>query len=120
MGFVTDHRDVMRVLRAVIATMVEAVAELAAGALAVLELEVPRVPSEIPAIAFDAAQRLIERATGERVVGELDLAPSHERWLGGWAAREHGSELLFVTGYPMAKRPFYTHPYPQRPGASNS
>jgi len=25
-----------------------------------------------------------------------------------------------VTGYPMIKRPFYTHPDPIRPGASNS
>ena len=25
-----------------------------------------------------------------------------------------------MTGYPMAKRPFYTHPEPGRPGFSNS
>ncbi len=25
-----------------------------------------------------------------------------------------------MTGYPMAKRPFYTHPDPARPGYSNS
>ena len=35
-------------------------------------------------------------------------------------AREHGSEFLFVEGYPMAKRPFYTHPEPGRPEFSNS
>ena len=34
--------------------------------------------------------------------------------------REHGSEFLFVTGYPMAKRPFYTHPDPARPGATRT
>lgn len=28
-------------------------------------------------------------------------------------------EFLFVTGYPMAKRPFYTHPEPGRPQYSN-
>ena len=32
----------------------------------------------------------------------------------------HGSDFLFVTGYPMSKRPFYTHPDPSRPGSSNS
>ena len=63
---------------------------------------------------------MIERATGEDVVGEPDLAPAHERWLGEWAAREHGSDFLFVSGYPMAKRPFYTHPDPERPVVSNS
>ncbi len=46
--------------------------------------------------------------------------PAHERWLGDWARREHGSDFLYVVGYPMAKRPFYTHPDPDRPGVSNS
>lgn len=62
----------------------------------------------------------IEAATGERVVGEPDLAPAHERWLGEWAVAQHGSDFLFVEGYPMVKRPFYTHPDPDRPEFSNS
>jgi nondiscriminating aspartyl-tRNA synthetase len=54
------------------------------------------------------------------VVGEPDLSPSEEAWLGEWAAREFGSEFLFVVGYPMVKRPFYTHPDLKRPEYSNS
>ena len=61
---------------------------------------------------------MIGRATGEDLAGEPDLAPAHERWLSGWAAREHGSEWLFVVGYPTAERAFYTHPDPSRPGFS--
>ena len=52
--------------------------------------------------------------------GEPDLSPQDERWLGEWARQEHGSDFLFVTGYPMSKRPFYTHPDPERPAYSNS
>ena len=63
---------------------------------------------------------LLEAATGEQIVGEPDLAPAHERWLGEWALAEHGSDFLFVEGYPMAKRPFYTQPEPGRPEFSNS
>ena len=51
---------------------------------------------------------------------ELDVAPQHERWLGEWARETHGSDFLFVTGYPMSKRPFYTHPNPADPAYSNS
>jgi nondiscriminating aspartyl-tRNA synthetase len=80
----------------------------------------PDVPAEIPHLDFVQAQELIEEATGEPAVGEPDLAPAHERWLGDWVRREHGSEFLFVVGYPMAKRPFYTHPDPERPEFSNS
>jgi nondiscriminating aspartyl-tRNA synthetase len=63
---------------------------------------------------------MLEAATGEHVVGEPDLAPAHERWLGDWALAQHGSDFLFVEGYPMVKRPFYTHPEPGRPEFSNS
>ncbi len=54
------------------------------------------------------------------VLREPDLAPAHERWLGEWALREHESDFLLVEGFPMRKRPFYTHPDPERPGFSNS
>nr|WP_279627646.1 amino acid--tRNA ligase-related protein [Amycolatopsis tolypomycina] len=73
------------------------------------------VPAEIPEIPFAAALELLGADTREP-----DLAPAHERALSAWALREHGSDFLFVTGYPMAKRPFYTHPDPARPGYSNS
>ncbi|WP_328611885.1 aspartate--tRNA(Asn) ligase [Amycolatopsis sp. NBC_00345] len=110
-GFIRDHRDVMAVLRDVVAGMAAAAAPLA---------EVPDVPAEIPAVDFRAAQGLLAEHTGEDPRGEPDLAPAHERWLSDWARREHGSEFLFVTGYPMAKRPFYTHPAPSTPDFSNS
>nr|ABL74966.1 Orf (-)2 [Streptoalloteichus hindustanus] len=120
LGFVADHHDVMAVLRDVVARMVDAVAERAAGAVDLLGARLPRVPHSIPAIHFAEAQELLARHTAEDPRGEPDLAPAHERWLSEWAERTHDSEFLFVTGYPMAKRPFYTHPDPERPGYSNS
>ncbi|MFF5217499.1 aspartate--tRNA(Asn) ligase [Micromonospora sp. NPDC000442] len=114
LGFVTDHRDVMAVLRDTLAGMLDAVGDRAAGALATLGVEPPPVPAQIPAVHFTDALRIAGAPADEP-----DLAPAHERALGEWARREHGSEFLFVTGYPMAKRPFYTHPDPARPGYSN-
>ncbi|HEX2133749.1 MAG TPA: aspartate--tRNA(Asn) ligase [Actinophytocola sp.] len=111
LGFVGDHRDVMAVLRETVAGMADAVAGL---------VPAPAVPDEIPSVHFAEAQELIARHTAEDPRGEPDLAPVHERWLSEWAVRTHGSEFLFVTGYPMAKRPFYTHPDPARPDYSNS
>ena len=120
LGFITDHRDVMHVARDAIAGMVDAVQARAPAAIHALDVALPAVPGEIPAIHFADAQRLITAATGEPLEGEPDLAPAHERWLCEWALREHDCELLFVTGYPMIKRPFYTHPDPGRPEFSNS
>jgi nondiscriminating aspartyl-tRNA synthetase len=120
LGFIRDHSDVMEVVRDAVAGMVKMVHGRAARARALLGAELPRVPDRIPSVHFADAQAMIAAATGENLRGEPDLAPAHERWLGAWAQREHGSELVFVTGYPMAKRPFYTHPDPDRPEFSNS
>jgi nondiscriminating aspartyl-tRNA synthetase len=120
MGFIGDHTDVMATLRDVLAGMTATIAERAGASLALLSLELPSIPTEIPAIDFVEAQHLIESDTRQSIVGEPDLAPAHERWLGEWALREHGSEFVFVVGYPMVKRPFYTHPDPARPEASKS
>jgi nondiscriminating aspartyl-tRNA synthetase len=120
LGFIKDHRAVMTVARDAVAGMVRRVRSHAREAVELLELRLPDVPAEIPSIDFVQAQELLEAETGERVVGEPDLSPAHERWLGEWARREHNSDFVFVVGYPMAKRPFYTHPDPRRPGFSNS
>lgn len=120
LGFIDDHRDVEAVLREVLAGMVGAIRSRAAVAVELLGLDLPHVPDEIPRIHFHDAQLLLEAATGEQIVGQPDLAPAHERWLGQWALEEHASDFLFVEGYPMAKRPFYTKPEPGRPEFSNS
>ncbi|MGW4465972.1 aspartate--tRNA(Asn) ligase [Micromonospora sp. NPDC004704] len=109
-GFVDDHRDVMGMLRDVLAGMLDSVAVRAAGAVATLGIELPSVPAEIPSVHFTEALRIAGAEPDEP-----DLAPAHERALGEWARAEYGSDFLFVTGYPMAKRPFYTHP--ARPGS---
>jgi nondiscriminating aspartyl-tRNA synthetase len=119
-GFISDHRDVMAMLRDAVAGMAEAVAKRAGDAASLLDLRLPDVPARIPEVSFTDAQELIAAGAGWDPRGEPDLSPRDERWLGDWAAREHGSELLFVVGYPMAKRPFYTHPDPESPGYSRS
>jgi nondiscriminating aspartyl-tRNA synthetase len=120
MGFIRDHTTVMDLLTFTIRGMIEAVRNQCGEALGLLDVAIPAVPRTIPAIHFADALAMVGDALDEDLSGEPDLSPAHERWLGEWAAREHGSEFLFVVGYPMVKRPFYTHPDPTRPRYSNS
>lgn len=120
MGFIENHFTVMQMLTRVLAGMLETVGVNAHAELARLNVTLPRVPDTIPHIHFRDVLELIYRATGEDARGEPDLAPAHERWLGEWSKREYDSDFLFVVGYPMVKRPFYTHPDPARPNYSNS
>ncbi|WP_307863545.1 aspartate--tRNA(Asn) ligase [Kribbella aluminosa] len=114
-GFITDHRDVLAVLRSTIDGMLSAVASRAGGALERLGVTVPEIPVDVPVLHFTEALK-IAGADPE----EPDLAPADERAVGEWALREHGSEFVAVEGYPMVKRPFYTHPQPSDPRWSNS
>jgi nondiscriminating aspartyl-tRNA synthetase len=104
LGFIRDHRDVMAVLTSTLAGMAATVAPF-------VRLD---VPAEIPAVHFTEALRIAGAPADEP-----DLAPAHERAMGEWARREHGSDFVYVTGYPMRKRPFYTHPDPADPTWSN-
>jgi nondiscriminating aspartyl-tRNA synthetase len=97
LGFIQDHFDVMAVVRDAVAGMAESVRERTGAA-------VPKVPDEIPWVHFE-----------ETGVDDVDLAPADERRL----CEEHG-EWLFVTGFPAAKRPFYTKPEPGRPEFTSS
>lgn len=119
MGFIRDHRDVMALVVELLREMLGALAEDAAAELAALGITLPSV-GNVPSVSFREAQEIILRDFGEDVRGEPDLAPQHERWLGEWARREHASDFLFVEGYPMSKRPFYTMPAPNEPIVSNS
>ncbi len=115
LGFVRDHRDVVAVLRDTVAGMVAAVTTHAAEAVSLLDVDVPVVPEELPVVHFREALEIAGAAADEP-----DLAPAHERAVGAWAKREHGSDLVVVEGYPTANRAFYSHPDPEDPHWSRS
>ena len=115
MGFISDHRDVLTVLRHALDGMITTIRAEAQQAAGLLGITIPRVPEQIPVIHFSDALKLAGAPPDEP-----DLAPAHERALGHWAAEAHGSDFVAVEGYPMAKRPFYTHPQPDDQRWSNS
>ena len=120
MGFIENHFTVMALLQEVIAGMLSNVVQSCSAELERLDIAIPQVPGEIPNIHFAEAQSLVTHEGGINLLGEADLTPDAERWLGHWASQHFGSDFLFVTGYPMSKRPFYTHPEEGRPEFSNS
>ena len=112
LGFIKDHTTVMQVLNRLIRAMQQHLEETMAPELTSLNVHMPLAPEQFPAISFVEAQNLIAERYGEDCRHEPDLSPQHERWLCEWAREAHNSDYLFVTGFPMSKRPFYTHPDP--------
>jgi nondiscriminating aspartyl-tRNA synthetase len=109
-GFIRDHFDVMAMLTEVMRGIFAHLTQHYGNELALLEVPMPAFPDSIPWIHFPKAQQMLHDDFGVTdALGEPDLAPEHERILGSWALKQYQSDLLFVTGYPMVKRPFYTH-----------
>ncbi len=115
LGFIEDHRDVVQVLRDVVAGMVDAIHEKAADCVELLGVDVPVVAAEIPLLHFRDALKIAGAPADEP-----DLAPAHERAVGAWAKERYDSDLVVVEGYPTANRAFYSHPDPAEPRWSRS
>ncbi|MDO8518218.1 MAG: aspartate--tRNA(Asn) ligase [bacterium] len=103
MGFIQDHRDIMDALEHTMRDICADVGEKHADIFKRFNLDLPKLPKgKFPTLKLKEAQDLLG------VAHEPDLEPEHERHLHEWALREHGSDFVFVTHFPISKRPFYT------------
>jgi len=116
MGFIESFRDVMRMENELLLFMMPLLAQRAPRELALLGATLPTVPKEIPALTLREAQALISKETGEDCTKEPDLEPAHERWLCEYAQKTFNSEFIFITHFPLSKRPMYTYGDPENPG----
>jgi nondiscriminating aspartyl-tRNA synthetase len=117
-GFIRDHRDVMAMEAALLASMLGDVAQECEEELVLLEATLPEV-GDIPAVKLAEAAEIAESELG-REVSRDDLDPEAEEAVSRWALAELESEFLFLTHYPEAKRPFYVMDEPDDPGKTRS
>ena len=109
MGFIQDHTDIMKMENRLLKFVMEKLKESCGKEFELLKTTAPEVPKDIPAMKLREAQEIIKKETGEDCTKEPDLEPQHERWLCEYAKKQFGSDFIFITHFPMAKRPFYTH-----------
>jgi len=119
MGFIDSVQDVMRLHARLIGAIFAAVRERCGGILAARGVTLPEL-TEIPQLAFPEAKRILAREFGKTDGLDGDLDTDAERLICQWAERELGSELLFVTGYHVDRRPLYTMPDLERPPQTHS
>ena len=103
MGFIKDHTDVMAALERTMRLIVDKAGLPVA------------MPATIPVLKLREVQKILGVSTDEP-----DLEPEHERAICEWALKEHGSDFVFVTHYPVSKRPFYTYEDEADPGYTKS
>jgi nondiscriminating aspartyl-tRNA synthetase len=115
-GFIDNWTEIMDIAEYVIKFMIDSVGSQNADVLKMFEVTAPKISSKIPRIKLREAQEIIFKRTRRDNRQDPDLQPEDEREICKWALEEKGSELVFVTHYPVAKRPFYTSEDPSDPG----
>jgi len=119
-AFIKDHHDVMQMTQGVVKFMMDAVAKRNEADIKVLQATMPSIPEQIPSMKLKEAQQMIKEEYGEDCTTEPDLEPHQERWVGEYAKKKFNSDFMFITHYPVEKRPMYTYEDEQDPGYTKS
>ena len=109
MGFIDSHEDIMDIETEFLRHLSLILKEQCSKEFSIVGTNIPIVPIKIPRMTLREAQVLITKETGKDCTTEQDLEPEHERWLCTYATEKLGSEFIFITHFPTAKRPFYTY-----------
>jgi aspartyl/asparaginyl-tRNA synthetase len=108
MAFIKDHTDVMNMETKILAHVMKVLKAECSSEFELFKSEIPEVPENIPSLKLREAQQVIRAEFGEDCTKEPDLEPQHERWLCEYAKKKWNSDFIFITHFPISKRPFYT------------
>ncbi len=109
MGFIKDHRDIMNISGELMTHITITVEKTCTKELALFNTTPIKIPMPIPHLTLRDAQEIIKKNYGEDCSDEPDLSPQHERWLSEYALKEHKSDFLFVTHFPIEKTAMYAY-----------
>lgn len=106
MGYIQGFRELMEAETRMLHSALSFLQEEYLYELELLKVRLPEV-KEIPAVKFSEAKELVKERTGRESRESHDFEPEEEKLLSDIILQKTGSEFVFVTHYPTAKRPFY-------------
>lgn len=109
MGFIQDERDIMKLETELLKYTFSYIKEECREELKLLNVNMPEIKGEIPSMRLQGAIELLKEKYNKTDL-ERDIDPEGEKLIYKYAKEELGSEFIFLTHYPMSKRPMYTMP----------
>lgn len=113
MAFIEDERDVMNLETRLLKYMLENLKRLCEKELNLLEAELPVIDKEIVSIPLPEAIKILQEKYGKKDLTN-DIDPEGERLISKFVKEKYNSDFLFLTHYPVEKRPMYTMPAENR------
>ena len=115
MGYIADFYEVAKTLNGVLQQVFAEIEKEGKPYLDLYNIELSKVPDEIPFIKLSEIKKIIKEKYGHEVAEGTDIDPKGEELAGKYAKEEFDSDFIFITHYPWSDRPFYTMPDPINP-----
>ncbi|CAN5257621.1 aspartate--tRNA(Asn) ligase [soil metagenome] len=109
MGFIKSEQDVIAMQIGLLGHIMEHVKEHCQRELAMYQATVPTIGTTLPQIRLEEAQQLLASKYGWKSAS-ADLDGEGEKLLTSHFEKEEGIDMVYVTDYPHAIRPFYAMP----------
>jgi nondiscriminating aspartyl-tRNA synthetase len=119
MGFIESVQDILATHAGLVAAIFEAVRQRCGEILHRRGIQLPDATS-IPQMSFPEAKRVLAKRFGKTEGLHGDLDTEGERLICQWAQQELGSQMIFITGYHVDKRPMYAMPDEANPPLTHS
>lgn len=114
MGYINSFYDVINMETGMIKFAINYLDENYAAFLKKLNVELPKIDT-IPCVKFRDAKEMVAAKYNRKIKDPYDLEPEEERLIGELFKEEYNSDFVFVTHYPVKKRPFYAMDDPEDP-----
>lgn len=109
LGFINNEEDIMNLEEELLKFIIDKVENEAQKYLQLLNLELPKIEDAIPRMKLNEAIDILRKEYNKTDL-EGDLDPEAEKLICEYAKEKLGSDFIFLTHYPRAKRPMYTMP----------
>ncbi|MDF2685914.1 MAG: aspartyl-tRNA synthetase, partial [Clostridia bacterium] len=106
MGFIDSFYDIINMETGMIKYTFKYLNENYDSIIKKLNIQIPEI-NEIPCIKFSEAKERVAEKYNKKIRDPYDLEPEEERLIGQLVKEEYDSDFVFVTHYPVKKRPFY-------------
>ena len=109
MGFVKDYDEVLDFVAGTTSAVLEQVYKLHAADLKSLnapELVLPE-GGKVPRLSVAEIHELYTKNTKTDTTSEKDLTPDEEKWVCDYSRKKLGSDLIYVTEFPLSTHKFY-------------